>query len=54
MQTVRRAVVADIGYNAAGTQPLVERFRVGALMDKAAFERGGEKGGTRWGHGCVI
>ncbi len=47
MQAVRRAVVADISYKAAGAQSLVERFHVGALMDKAAFERGGEKGGTR-------
>jgi hypothetical protein len=54
MQTVRGAVIADIGYKAAAAQPLVERFRVGALMDKAAFERCGEKGGARCGHSCVI
>ena len=54
MQTVRRAVITDIGDDAAGAQPLVERFHVGALMDKAAFERGGEKGGARGRHGFVI
>ena len=54
MQTVRRAVIADIGYKPAGEQPLVERFHVGALVDKAAFERCGEEGGTRCRHGFVI
>ena len=54
MQAVRCAVIADIGYKAAGPQPLIERVHVGELMDKAAFERGGEKGGTRCRHGCVI
>ena len=46
MQTVGGAVVTDIGGHAAGAQPVVERVEIGALMDKAAFERGGEKGGA--------
>jgi hypothetical protein len=54
MQTVRRAVIADIGYKASGAQAFVERFDVGALMDKAAVEGGGEKGRTSCRHGCVI
>ncbi len=54
MQTVGGAVVADIGGDAAGTQPVVERVAIGALMDKAAIERGREKGGAGCGHGAVI
>ena len=48
MQTVGGAVVTDIGGDAAGTHPVVECVEIGALMDKTAFERGGEKGGARF------
>jgi len=54
MQTVRRAVEAVIGYDAAGAEALVERLEIGALMHKAAFERGGKEGGSRRRHGCYI
>ena len=46
MQTVGGTIVADIGGDAAGAHAVVERAEIGALMDEAAFERGGEKGGA--------
>ena len=54
MQAVRRAVITDIRDDAPGAQPLVERFAVRALVDEAAFARGGEERGTRGPHGFVI
>ena len=54
MQTVRGAVVTDIGDELTRAETLVERLDVCALMDIAAFERGGEKGGARCRHDCVI
>jgi hypothetical protein len=38
----------------AGTEALVERRQIGALVNIAAFLGGGEKGRTRTGHGGVI
>ncbi len=43
MQTVRGAVVADIGGDAGRAEPGVERVGIGALVDKTAFGRGREK-----------
>ena len=54
MQTVRRAVVADIGGEPPAAEPLIERLEIGALMDEAAFGRGRKKGGARCRHGCVV
>ena len=53
MQAVRRAIIAHIGNNASGTQPVVEGLDICTLMDETAFERGGEEGRTRCRHGCV-
>ncbi len=55
MQTVGGAVIADIGGDGGPSQSrAVERLEVGALMDKAAFDRGGEKGRAGGRHGAVI
>ena len=54
MQTVGGAIVADISGDARLVEPRVERFEIGALMDKAAFDSGGEKPGMRARHGAVI
>src|SRR5260370_243042 len=52
MQTVRGAVVADIGGHGAGCEARVERLQIGALVDKAALGGGGEKGGADLRHGA--
>ena len=54
VQTVRRAIVADITGDAPVAEALIERLEIGALMDEAAFDRSRKKRGARCRHGCVI
>jgi hypothetical protein len=54
MQAVCGAVIADVSCYASVPEALIERLEVGALMHKAAFDRGAKKGGARCRHGYVI
>jgi len=53
VQTVRRAVIADISGDPSSLEALIERLEIGALMDKAAFYCGRKKCGARCRHGGV-
>ena len=54
MQTVRRAIIADIGDELCGGQPFAEGLLIGALMGEAALARRHKKRGTRCRHDFVI
>ena len=54
MQRRRRAVVADIGGEAALRGERVEPLRVGALMDEAALLEDAQEVGAEGGHACDL